>query len=90
MAESFLFKSLLSSPPPTSTVESLSVLLLLLLSARRTGVLLLLAAGAGVDAFRQKAFNRDYSKKPFGQKIVDAFDRSGLGGIYSDINNFDK
>ena len=52
-----------------------------------TGVLLLLAAGAGVDAFRQKAFNRDYSKKPFGQKIVDAFDRSGLGGIYSDINN---
>ena len=52
-----------------------------------TGVLLLLAAGAGVDAFRQRAFNRDYSKKPFGQKIVDAFDRSGLGGIYSDINN---
>ena len=52
-----------------------------------TGVLLLLAAGAGVDAFRQKAFNRDYAKKPFGQKIVDAFDRSGLGGIYSDINN---
>ena len=52
-----------------------------------TGVLLLMAAGAGVDAFRQKAFNRDYSKKPFGQKIVDTFDRSGLGGIYSDINN---
>jgi hypothetical protein len=52
-----------------------------------TGVLLLLAAGAGVDAFRQRAFNRDYAKKPFGQKIVDAFDRSGLGGIYSDINN---
>tara|TARA_A100001515_G_C4591972_1_gene216301 strand:+ start:4507 stop:7722 length:3216 start_codon:yes stop_codon:yes gene_type:complete len=52
-----------------------------------TGVLLLMAAGAGVDAFRQRAFNRDYSKKPFGQKIVDAFDRSGLGGIYSDINN---
>jgi len=52
-----------------------------------SGVLLLMAAGAGVDAFRQKAFNRDYSKKPTGQKIVDAFDRSGLGGIYSDINN---
>ena len=52
-----------------------------------TRVLLLLAAGAGVDAFRQRAFNRDYAKKPFGQKIVDAFDRSGLGGIYSDINN---
>ena len=51
------------------------------------GVLLLMAAGAMVDAFRQKAFNRKYENKPFGQKIVDAFDRSGLGGIYSDINN---
>jgi hypothetical protein len=51
------------------------------------GVLLLLAAGAAVDAFRQRAFDRDYSKKPFGQKIVDAFDRSGIGGIYSDVNN---
>ena len=29
-------------------------------------------------------------KKPLGQKIVDAFDRSGLGGIYSDINNHRK
>ena len=51
------------------------------------GILLLLAAGAAVDAFRQRAFDRDYSKKPFGQKIVDAFDRSGIGGIYSDVNN---
>ena len=51
------------------------------------GVLLLMAAGAMVDAFRQKAFNRKYENKPLGQKIVDAFDRSGLGGIYSDINN---
>ena len=51
------------------------------------GVLLLLAAGAAVDAFRQRAFDRDYSKKPFGQKIVDAFDRSGIGGVYSDVNN---
>jgi hypothetical protein len=51
------------------------------------GVLLLMAAGAMVDAFRQRAFNRKYANKPFGQKLVDAFDRSGLGGIYSDINN---
>ena len=51
------------------------------------GVLMLMAAGAMVDAYRQKAFNRDYSKKPTGQKLVDAFDRSGLGGIFSDINN---
>ena len=46
-----------------------------------------MAAVAMVDAFRQKAFNRKYENKPLGQKIVDAFDRSGLGGIYSDINN---
>ncbi len=51
------------------------------------GILLLMGAGMMVDAFRQKQFNRDYSKKPFGQKIVDGFDRSGLGGIFSDINN---
>ena len=51
------------------------------------GVLMLLAAGAMVDAIRQRAFNRDYGKKPFGQKIVDAFDRSGIGGIFSDLNN---
>ena len=51
------------------------------------GALLLLASGAAVDAFRQKAFNRSYAKKPFGQKLVDAFDRSGLGGIFSDVNN---
>jgi len=51
------------------------------------GVLMLLAAGAMVDSIRQRAFNRDYSKKPFGQKIVDAFDRSGIAGIFSDLNN---
>jgi len=50
-------------------------------------ILMLMAAGAMVDAYRQKAFNRDYSKKPTGQKLVDAFDRSGLGGYFSDINN---
>lgn len=51
------------------------------------GVLMLLAAGATVDAIRTKAFDRSYSKKPFGDKLVNAFDRSGLGGVYSDINN---
>ncbi len=51
------------------------------------GVLMLLAAGAMIDAIRQRAFNRDYAKVPFGQKIVNAFDRSGIGGIFSDLNN---
>jgi len=52
-----------------------------------SGSLMLMGAGAMVDAIRTQAFDRSYSKKPFGEKIVNAFDRSGLGGIYSDINN---
>ena len=51
------------------------------------GVFLLMGAGMMVDAFRQKQFGKDYSKKPFPTKLVDGFDRSGLGGIFSDINN---
>ena len=51
------------------------------------GSLMLMGAGAMVDAIRTQAFDRSYSKKPFGEKIVNAFDRSGLGGIYSDVNN---
>ena len=52
-----------------------------------SGSLMLMGAGAMVDAIRTQAFDRSYSKKPFGEKIVNAFDRSGLGGIYSDVNN---
>ena len=51
------------------------------------GFLLLVAAGMMIDAFRQRQFGRSYAKKPLGQKIVDGLDRSGLIGIYSDINN---
>ncbi len=51
------------------------------------GVFLLMGAGMMVDAFRQKQFGKDYGKKPFANKLVDGFDRSGLGGIFSDINN---
>ena len=52
-----------------------------------SGSLMLMASGAIVDAIRTQAFDRSYSKKPFGEKLINAFDRSGLGGIYSDINN---
>ena len=51
------------------------------------GIVMLMAAGAIVDATRTKAFNRDYSKKKWGEKVVNAFDRSGLGGVFSDMNN---
>ena len=46
------------------------------------GIVMLMAAGAIVDATRTKAFNRDYSKKKWGEKVVNAFDRSGLGGVF--------
>ena len=51
------------------------------------GVMLLLMGGAGVDALRTEQGGRSYEKKKAGEKLVDAFDRSGLGGIFSDINN---
>ena len=51
------------------------------------GSLMLMGAGAMVDSIRTRSFDRSYSKKPFGEKLINAFDRSGLGGIYSDINN---
>ena len=51
------------------------------------GVLLLMIAGSVVDATRTRAFDRSYSKKPLGDKLTSAFERSGLGGILSDINN---
>jgi len=51
------------------------------------GVMLLMMGGAAVDAIRTNQGGRDYSKKKGNEKLVDAFDRSGLGGIFSDINN---
>ena len=53
----------------------------------KPGVFLLMGAGMMVEAFRQKQFGKDYGKKPLANKLVDGFDRSGLGGIFSDINN---
>lgn len=52
------------------------------------GVFVLMMAGAGLDAFRgEQTGGISYEKKKTGAKLVDAFDRSGLGGIFSDINN---
>ena len=40
-----------------------------------------------IDAVYHKyRFNRNYSKLPFTQKLLNAFDRSGLAGIYTDLN----
>ena len=51
------------------------------------GALLLMGSGMFIDAVYHKTrFNRDYNKLSLTQKLLNAFDRSGLGGIYTDIN----
>jgi hypothetical protein len=50
------------------------------------GLGVLVGMGALVDSIRQSAFNRDYEKKPLGDKISSAIDRSGAIGIFSDVN----
>lgn len=51
------------------------------------GSMLLLGSGMMIDGLYHKyRFNRDYGKLPLSQKLLNAFDRSGLAGIYSDVN----
>lgn len=50
------------------------------------GLGFLIGMGALVDSVRQRAFDRDYEKKPLGDKISSAIDRSGAIGIFSDLN----
>ena len=51
------------------------------------GAMLLMGSGMLIDSVYHKfRFNRDYSKLSLTQKLLNAFDRSGLAGIYTDIN----
>ena len=51
------------------------------------GAMLLMGSGMLIDkVYHEFRFNRDYSKVPFNTKLLNAFDRSGLAGIYTDIN----
>ena len=51
------------------------------------GSMLLIGSGMMIDAIYHKyRFQRDYGKLSMTQKLLNAFDRSGLGGIYMDIN----
>ena len=36
---------------------------------------------------RSKAFDQDYSQKSYSDKFMDAFERSGVGGIFMDVGN---
>tara|TARA_R100001530_G_scaffold28480_1_gene22526 strand:- start:1494 stop:5294 length:3801 start_codon:yes stop_codon:yes gene_type:complete len=51
------------------------------------GAFLLLGSGMMIDAIYHKyRFNRSYAKLPLTTKLLNAFDRSGLAAIYTDIN----
>ena len=51
------------------------------------GSMLLMGSGMLIDGVYHKfRFNRDYSKLSLTQKLLNAFDRSGLAGIYTDVN----
>ena len=51
------------------------------------GSILLMGTGMLVDSvYSTMRFDKDYSKIPLSVKLLNAFDRSGLGGIYVDVN----
>lgn len=50
------------------------------------GVAILVALGFAVNALRDRAFDRP--EREFGDALVSAIDRSGVIGIFSDLNNF--
>ena len=51
------------------------------------GLLGLLLMGMLIDMIRHKAFDRDYSQTKFPEKLVNGIDRSGMLGIFMDVNN---
>ena len=51
------------------------------------GAMMLMGSGMLIDGIYHKTrFNRDYGKLSLTQKLMNAFDRSGLAGIYTDVN----
>ena len=51
------------------------------------GSILLMGSGMIIDkVYNEFRFNKDYSKISTTDKLLNAFDRSGLGGIYVDVN----
>ena len=51
------------------------------------GAMMLMGSGMLIDGVYHKVrFNRDYGKLSMTQKLLNAFDRSGLAGIYTDVN----
>lgn len=51
------------------------------------GIGSLIAMGMIVDMIGHKRFGRDYNKTPFQEKVLNGVDRSGVLGIFMDVNN---
>ena len=50
-------------------------------------IMSMVALGAVIDAIRTHQMGGDYSQKSYLARVNDAFERSGVGGIFMDINN---
>lgn len=50
-------------------------------------IVMMVALGGVIDMMRSKAFDADYSQKDFSKKMMDAFERSGVGGIFMDVGS---
>ena len=51
------------------------------------GIIMMTAMGMLIDKIRTEQYDQDYSKKSLTAKITDGIDRSGLTGIFFDLNN---
>ena len=52
-----------------------------------SSIITMIMLGAVVDMMRSKAFDQDYNSKTYTEKFMDAFERSGVGGIFMDVGN---
>jgi len=50
-------------------------------------IIMMIALGAIIDRIRSRAFDMDYEDKSYMAKMFSAFERSGVGGIFTDAAN---
>ena len=50
-------------------------------------IIMMIALGAIIDRIRSRAFDMDYDDKSYRAKMFSAFERSGVGGIFTDAAN---
>ena len=51
------------------------------------GIIMMTSMGMLIDKIRTEQYGQDYSKKSLTAKITDGIDRSGITGIFFDLNN---